>query len=70
MPVMQGVWAAPPGRTLDKKPPISPTASPAAVGLMQSLSQGLLPGLSAWVEAGGNASSLFSKALLLPPIST
>ena len=38
-------------------------------GLIQSLSQGLLPGLSAWVEVGGIASSLCSRAFLPQPIS-
>lgn len=38
-------------------------------GLIQSLSQGLLPELSAWVEVGGIASSLCSRAFLLQPIS-
>jgi replicative DNA helicase len=38
-------------------------------GLIQSLSQGLLPGLSAWVEVGGIASSLCSRASLPQPIS-
>ena len=32
-------------------------------GLIQSLSQGLLPGLSAWVEVGGIGSSLCSRAV-------
>jgi hypothetical protein len=39
-------------------------------GLIQSPSQASLPGLSAWVEVGGIASSLCSKALPPPPIST
>jgi hypothetical protein len=38
-------------------------------GLIQSLSQGFLPGLSAWVEVGGIASSLCPTALLPQPIS-
>lgn len=38
-------------------------------GLIQSLSQSLLPELSAWVEVGGIASSLCSRAFLLQPIS-
>ena len=38
-------------------------------GLIQSLSQGLLPELSAWVEVGGIASSLCLRAFLLQPIS-
>jgi len=38
-------------------------------GLIQSLSQGLLPELSAWVEVGGIASSLCSRAFLPQPIS-
>ena len=39
-------------------------------GLIQSLSQGLLSGLSAWVEVGGIASSLCLKAPTPQPIST
>ena len=39
-------------------------------GLIQSVSQALLPLLSAWVEVGGIASSLCPTALLLQPIST
>jgi hypothetical protein len=39
-------------------------------GLIQSLSQAFLPGLSAWVEVGGIASSLCSTAFLPQPIST
>ena len=39
-------------------------------GLIQSLSHGLLPGLSAWVEVGGIASSLCLKAPTPQPIST
>jgi hypothetical protein len=39
-------------------------------GVIQSLSQALLPGLSAWVEVGGIASSLFLKATPPQPIST
>ena len=39
-------------------------------GLIQSLSQGLLPELSAWVEVGGIAPSLCLKAPPLQPIST
>ena len=39
-------------------------------GLIQSPSQAFLPVLSAWVEVGGIASSLCSKAILLQPIST
>ena len=42
---------------------------PPASGLIQSLSQGLLPELSAWVEVGGIASSLCLRAFLLQPIS-
>ena len=38
-------------------------------GLFQSVSQALLPLLSAWVEVGGIASSLCLTALLLQPIS-
>ena len=38
-------------------------------GLIQSVSQALLPLLSAWVEVGGIASSLCLTALLLQPIS-
>lgn len=38
-------------------------------GLIQSVSQALLPLLSAWVEVGGIASSLRLTALLLQPIS-
>jgi hypothetical protein len=44
-------------------------AAPEA-GLIQSLSQGPLPGLSAWVEVGGVAPSLCSTAPPLQPIST
>jgi hypothetical protein len=39
-------------------------------GLIQSLSQALLPGLSAWAEVGGIAPSLCLKALPLQSIST
>ena len=39
-------------------------------GLIQSLAQASLQGLSARVEVGGIASSLCSKATLLQPIST
>ena len=39
-------------------------------GLIQSLSQMALLGLSAWSEVGGIASSLCSKAFLPQPIST
>jgi hypothetical protein len=39
-------------------------------GLIQSLSQCLLPGLSAWVEVGGIAPFPCLKALLRQPIST
>jgi len=39
-------------------------------GLIQSLSQVALLGLSAWAEVGGIASSLCSKAFLPQPIST
>ena len=39
-------------------------------GLIQSVSQTLLPGLRAWVEVGGIAPSQCSKAFLLQPIST
>jgi hypothetical protein len=39
-------------------------------GLIQSLSHGLLPGLSAWVEVGGIAPSLCLKAPPPQPIST
>ena len=42
---------------------------PCQAGLIQSLSQGLLPELSAWVEVGGIASSLCSRAFLPQPIS-
>jgi hypothetical protein len=38
-------------------------------GLIQSVSQGFLPGLSAWVEVGGIASSLCPIALLPQPVS-
>ena len=44
--------------------------SRSAAGLIQSLSQGLLAELSAWVEVGGIAPSLFLKAPPLQPIST
>jgi hypothetical protein len=43
---------------------------PSPTGLIQSPSQAFLPVLSAWVEVGGIASSLCSKAILLQPIST
>jgi hypothetical protein len=46
------------------------SASTQNPGLIQSPSQASLPGLSAWVEVGGIASSLCSKALPPPPIST
>jgi hypothetical protein len=39
-------------------------------GLIQSPSQASLPGLSAWVEVGGIASSLCLKAPPPQPIST
>jgi hypothetical protein len=39
-------------------------------GLIQSLSQALLPGLSAWAEVSGIAPSLCLKALPLQSIST
>jgi IS5 family transposase len=39
-------------------------------GLIQSLSQGSLPGLSAWVEVGGIAPFPCLQALLPQPIST
>ena len=39
-------------------------------GLIQSVSQTLLPGLRAWAEVGGIAPSQCSKAFLLQPIST
>jgi hypothetical protein len=39
-------------------------------GLIQSLSQATLPGLSAWAEVGGIAPSLCSTALLPQPMST
>jgi hypothetical protein len=39
-------------------------------GLIESLSQGPLSGLSAWVEVGGIAPSLCWKAPPLQPIST
>ena len=60
------------GKTL--RGSIEPTAGGgsafiAQAGLIQSLSQSLLPGLSAWVEVGGIASSLCSRAFLLQPIS-
>ena len=42
----------------------------ADAGLIQSLFQALLPGLSAWAEVGGIAPSLWLKAPLLQPIST
>ena len=45
-------------------------AAAEVAGLIQSLSQGSLPGLSAWVEVGGIASSLCLKALPPQPIST
>ena len=41
-----------------------------APGLIQSLSQASLPGLSAWVEVGGIAPSLCLKASPPQPIST
>ena len=41
-----------------------------APGLIQSLSQGFLPGLRAWVEVGGIAPSQCPTALLPQPIST
>ncbi len=44
-------------------------ANGALAGLIQSVSQALLPLLSAWVEVGGIASSLCLTALLLQPIS-
>ena len=44
--------------------------SPLHPGLIQSLSHGLLPGLSTWVEVGGIASSLCLKAPTPQPIST
>ena len=43
--------------------------APLHPGLIQSVSQALLPLLSAWVEVGGIASSLCLTALLLQPIS-
>jgi hypothetical protein len=42
----------------------------ACPGLIQSVSQALLPRLRAWVEVGGMASSLCPKALPPQPIST
>jgi uncharacterized protein (DUF1800 family) len=39
-------------------------------GLIQSVSQAVLPGLRAWVEVGGIAPSQCSKAFLPQPIST
>ena len=42
-------------------------ASPS--GLIQSVSQALLPGLRAWVEVGGIAPSQCPKAFLPQPIS-
>jgi hypothetical protein len=39
-------------------------------GVIQSLSQAILPGLSAWVEVVGIASSLCLKAPPPQPIST
>jgi hypothetical protein len=39
-------------------------------GLMQSLSQALLPRLRPWIEVGGTASSLCPKAHLPRQIST
>ena len=39
-------------------------------GLIQSVSQALLPGLRAWVEVGGIAPSQCSKAFLPQPILT
>jgi len=42
----------------------------AEAGLIQSLSPALLPGLSGWVDVGGIASSLCSKARPPQPIST
>jgi hypothetical protein len=47
----------------------APVLPGVAAGLIQSLSQGLLPELSAWVEVGGIASSLCLRAFLLQPIS-
>jgi hypothetical protein len=44
--------------------------TPLNPGLIQSLSQVALLGLSAWAEVGGIASSLCSKAFLPQPIST
>jgi hypothetical protein len=41
-----------------------------AAGLIQSVAQASLPGLSAWVEVGGIAPSLCLKAHPLQPIST
>jgi hypothetical protein len=38
-------------------------------GLIQSVSQALLPGLRAWVEVGGIAPSQCPKAFLPQPIS-
>jgi hypothetical protein len=44
--------------------------TPAPTGLIQSVSQVSWPGLSAWVEVGGIALFLCSKAFLPQPIST
>lgn len=41
----------------------------AGPGLIQSLALAFLPGLRAWVEVSGIASSLCPKALPLQPIS-
>ena len=51
-------------RNLEPKPAVQRYA-----GLIQSLSPGLLSQLSAWVEVGGIASSLCSRASLPQPIS-
>lgn len=44
-------------------------AMPVVAGLIQSLAQTGLPGLRAWVEVGGIASSLCPKAFQPQPIS-
>ena len=50
--------------------PGSAVAPGLEAGLIQSLSHGLLPGLSAWAEVGGIAPSLCLKVPPLQPIST
>ena len=58
------------GESMAEIPPLDQLpAQPSLPGLIQSVSQALLPGLRAWVEVGGIAPSQCSKASLPQPIS-